>query len=245
MAYLDDHPPRVRQFRERGTTASGVLVIHTAESVPDVVAADGGAEGVAAFIRGRSDFGSYHWLADSDTLIDLVRMSQQAYGDGTGSNPHAIHISAATQAARWPGLPREWVRDTIENMARAAAKADAYVFELHGVHIPARRISRPQSDNRVEGFISHAERDPGRRSDPGSGFPWEQFLDTYRGMVQDEQRPTRGEAVDRALRKVSAGVLALEDAKGTGDRGEHIEGARSLLLRARRDLREIALLGDQ
>lgn len=186
MAYLDDHPPRIRQFRDRGTTASGVIVIHTAESYPDEDGPDTGAENVARFIQSRTTYGSYHWLADSDSLINVVRMDQQAYGDGTGSNPHAIHISAATQAHRWPTLPQEWREATVRNMACAAARADAYIYDLHGVHIPARRITRAQSDQRVEGFISHAERDPARRSDPGAGFPWDLFLATYAELTQED-----------------------------------------------------------
>ena len=47
-AYLITHPPRVRQFSERGTTPSGVVVVHTAESTPDWVGPDAGAENVAA-----------------------------------------------------------------------------------------------------------------------------------------------------------------------------------------------------
>jgi hypothetical protein len=249
MAYLDDHPPRVRQFRARGTTPSGVIVVHTAESVPDTVAIDGGAEGVANFIRNRSDFGSYHWLADSDSLIDLVRMTQQAYGDGTGSNSHAIHISAATQAHRWKGLSRDWTEATVRNMARAAAKADAYVFSVHKVHIPAKRITRAQSDQRVEGFISHAARDPERRSDPGDDFPWDFFLETYEKLVfgKPEEKPelTRGDEVDRVLRQVSAAIHTLDNARGKGKRGNQLEAAERHLRAGRRDLRDIAFLNQK
>lgn len=245
-AYLDEHPPRVRQFRDRGTTASGVIVIHTAESAPDTTGMDLGAEGVARFIQQRTTYGSYHWLADSDTLINVVRMDQQAYGDGTGSNPHAIHISAATQAARWPTLPEAWVEATVVNMARAAARADAYVHSLHGVHIPARRITRAESDRRVEGFISHGERDPGRRTDPGPAFPWKLFLDSYEELVFGDPKPTRGARVDEALRKVSAAIAALDEADPSdGPRGAKITKAETGLRAVRRDLRSIAYLNDE
>lgn len=177
--YLIEHPPARRQFKERGTTFSGVIVVHTAESAPDVTGTDLGAEGVAKFIRGRSDPGCYHYLADSDSLIQMVPLSLQTYGDGTGSNPHAVHISAATQAAKWPGLPKAWTERTVKNMALAAHKASDYCFELHGVRIPARRVTKSQSSNRVEGFISHGERDPGRRTDPGAAFPWDLFFAEY------------------------------------------------------------------
>lgn len=245
-AYLIDHPPRQRQFKARGTTISGVIVIHTAESLPDFSGPDVGAEGVARFIQQRSDFGSYHWLADSDSLLDLVPMEDsQAYGDGTGSNPHAIHISAATQADRWDGLPDEWVRDTVENMALAAHRASDLLEKVHGVRIPARRVSKAESDRRVEGFITHAERDPARRSDPGKGFPWDYFFQVYRELEEGVKAPakrTRGGNVDAALRKTSAAITALEKAQGSGPRGRKLDAAVAELKAARKVLRSVSLI---
>ena len=179
MAYLVDNPPRQRQFKERGTTPSGVIVVHTAESAPDWVDADTGAENVARFIQGRTDYGSYHVLCDSDSRIVLVPYHMQAYGDGTGSNPHAFHVSAATQAAKWKQAPEEWRRDTVINMAMACAHYAKWLEREHRIKVPAKRIDKPDSDRRKPGFISHGERDPGRRTDPGAAFPWKLFLDTF------------------------------------------------------------------
>lgn len=243
-AYLIDHPPRQRQFRPRGTTISGVIVVHTAESLPDFTGPDVGAEGVARFIQQRSDFGSYHWLADSDSLIDLVPMrDMQAYGDGTGSNPHAIHISAATQAHRWAGLPKDWVEGTVANMALAAHRASDLLEDVHGVRIPARRVTKAQSDNRVEGFITHAERDPSRRSDPGQDFPWGLFWEHYKALENPKPpAPTRGPKVDDALRRTSAAITALEKATGGKARQDALEDAMKELRQARRALRDVAII---
>jgi hypothetical protein len=178
-AYLITNPPRVRQFRDRGTTPSGVIVVHTAESTPDWVGPDAGAENVARFIADRSDYGSYHDLCDSDSIVNLVPYDMQAYGDGTGSNPHAYHVSAATQAAKWNQTSKEWRDGTVRNMARAAARYARWLEAEHGIKIPASRITRAGSEKRIPGFISHGERDPGRRSDPGADFPWQQFLTYY------------------------------------------------------------------
>lgn len=191
-AYLIAHPPRQRQFRERGTTPSGVIVIHTAENTPDWVGPDTGAEGVASFIQGRSDFGSYHLLVDSDSTVRLIPFHLQAYGDGTGSNPHAIHISAATQAAKWSKASPEWRLATARNMGKAAARAAKWLKRTHGVTVPARRITRAQSDARVPGFISHAERDPARRTDPGADFPWDVFLNAYQRAMRPKSAPKPG-----------------------------------------------------
>jgi hypothetical protein len=178
-AYLIEHPPVQRQFRERGAKPTGLLVVHTAESTPDWVDHDTGAEGVARFIQGRADFGSYHLLVDSDSIVLLVPFHLQAYGDRTGSNPVAIHVSAATQAAKWAAAPADWRRETVRNMAEAAARAARWLKAEHGVTVPAKRITKAQSDAGQPGFISHGDRDPGRRSDPGAGFPWHTFLDDF------------------------------------------------------------------
>ena len=196
MAYLIDNPPRRSQFSDRGVTISGVIVVHTAENAPDTIGPDGAAEAVARFIRDRTTPGSYHWLADSDSLIELVPMSKAAYGDGTGSNSHAVHISAATQAHRWASMSREWKTGTVRNMAKAAHEASNMLERVHGVRIPARRVTREQSDRRVEGFISHGERDPGRRSDPGADFPWSMFLDFYSDLENPE-----GKAVETRVQQ--------------------------------------------
>lgn len=245
-AYLIDHPPRQRQFRARGTTISGVIVMHTAESAPDTTGTDLGAEGVANFIRNRTDFGSYHWLADSDSLIDLVPMRDfQAYGDGTGSNPHAIHISAATQAHRWSSLPKAWVEGTIENMALAAHKASDLLEAVHGVRIPAKRRTKAETDCRLEGFITHGDRDPERRTDPGKDFPWPMFWEAYKDLETPTvvlPPPTRGGQVERALKRTSAAITVLDKAKGKGDRRDELDRAEKQLRQARRALRDVAFI---
>lgn len=248
MAYLDEHHPRTRQFRPRRRSASGIIVVHTAESAPDTVANDSGAEGVAAFIAGRNDFGSYHRICDSDTIVDLIRFNMVAYGDGTGSNEHAIHISAATQAHRWPSLPDDWVEATIMNMARAAHEASDYIESVHNIRIPAKRVSRHVSDIPGEGFISHAERDPERRTDPGAGFPWNPFLGMYADLERGKPptikpvSPTRGSKVDETLRLINRSLSVLEDTKGRGERGKQLDSAEAGLKAVRRDLREIVIL---
>lgn len=188
-AYLIENPPHIRQFRERGAKPTGLIVVHTAESTPDWVGPDAGAEAVARFIQGRDTFGSYHWLADSDTIILMVPLSLQAYGDGTGSNPVAIHVSAATQAAKWLQAPMGWRDDTVANMAAAAARSARWLKREHGITVPAKRITKAQSDAGQAGFISHGDRDPERRSDPGASFPWTLFLNEF-AAIMDPATPT-------------------------------------------------------
>jgi len=186
MAWLDDHPPESSQFRRpRREAPSGVVVVHTAENTPDFVAFDGGAESVANFVRTRSDPGSYHDLVDSDSCINLVGYDAEAYHDGTGSNRHSYGVSVATRADVWPVAPKAWRDGAVHQAAAAASRYAHWLHDRRGILIPARRINRVESEMRIPGFISHAERDPARRTDPGRSFPWAQFLAHYEHLTAD------------------------------------------------------------
>lgn len=180
VPFLVSNPPAVPQYRHpRREEPSGVVVVHTAENIPDTIAADGGAEAVANFIRHRTDPGSYHDLVDSDSWVPLVRYEDEAFHDATGSNRHSYGISMATRADLWPELPEAWRNATVRNAAKAVAQYAQWLYARRGIVIPPRLITRQQSDGRIPGFISHHERDPERRTDPGATFPWTTFLYRY------------------------------------------------------------------
>lgn len=208
MAYLDDHPPARTQFRRRYATPTGLIVMHTAESALDAIGEDTGAEGVADFIRRRSDPGSYHRLVDSDSIVPLVRFEMAAYGDGTGSNEFAIHLSFACRASDWPGMDPGRREAYLVNGARAAREAATWLEREHGITVPARRVTRPQSDQRAAGFISHGERDPGRRTDPGPAFPWDRFLTLY--AQEDDMTPQQETLLRQAAEQSARAVRMLE-----------------------------------
>jgi hypothetical protein len=167
-AYLVEHPPARSQYRHpRRAKPTGCVVLHSAENVPDLNPPDTGADSVAKFIVGRSDPGSYHVICDSDSAIHLVDFADEAFQDGTGSNPWAIAISGAFRAAQWPTLPADWRAGVVEQMAQAAVRAALWLKDIHGVTVPAVHLDRAESDAGRPGFITHALRDPARRSDPG------------------------------------------------------------------------------
>ena len=178
--YLLDHRPASKQFRNpRRATCSGVVVLHSAENVPDLAPPDTGAENVARFIASRSDPGSYHRVSDADTTVALMPWWYEAFHDGTGTNAHSVGISGAFRAAQLPSLPTWWVHATVTNMARAAADYAGWLRAVDGLIIPARRINAAQARARVPGFTTHAELDPANRSDPGAHFPFDLFLHLY------------------------------------------------------------------
>lgn len=208
--YLETHKPKRTQFRRpRRAKPSGVIVVHTAESVMGSVGPDTGAENVAAFIARRSDPGSYHTLVDSDSRVRLVRYDAEAYGDGTGSNPHAIHISFACRTTDWAKMSPKRRAAFVAQGVAAAVDAAKWLKSTHGVTVPAVRVSRAASEARRPGFISHGERDPGRRSDPGSDFPWTEFLRGYADAMYPKP-PTR---IARARDLIELAVTAAQKAK--------------------------------
>jgi len=183
MTYLESHPPARSQFRRpRRAEPSGAIVVHTAENVPDLDGPDGGAEGVAAFIARRSDPGSYHTVVDADSIVRVVPYDAEAYGEGTGGNPYALHLSFACRTTTWDTMDPARRAAMIMNGARAAADMARWLDQERGYplsRIPAARITADAYRIRLAGFISHAELDPRRRSDPGAAFPWRAFLDLY------------------------------------------------------------------
>lgn len=211
-AYLIDNPPAVTQFRPRRAKVTGCIVVHTAESNPDETGPDTGSLAVAKFIENRKTPGCYHVLADSDSRLQLVPFSLATYGDATGSNDWAIHISAATQASKWKTLPEEWTEGCVRQMAACAADAHNWLKSEHGIVVPARRITKEESDNGEPGFIAHGQRDPGRRTDPGSTFPWDEFLDYYEDMtLPDKDAPKPRTRVQRMRRIGNNAIKAAED----------------------------------
>jgi hypothetical protein len=221
MAWLDDNPPASPQFRcPRRDPLSGVIVLHTAESVMDTVGIDTGAENVARFIQTRDTPGSYHDLCDSDSTINLVRYSCEAYQDGTGSNRHALAISAACSYLDWPRMTTAR-RDAFLNRMVLSAVAMAHeVRRQTGIVVPACRITRAQSEARVPGFIYHADRDPARRKDPGDPqFPIATFLNRYalalNGPPATSAPPPQESDVFMLKHKADARVWLIEPTRMT------------------------------
>lgn len=182
--YLLDNPNRLQQYgnpRRGGETPSGVIVIHTAESVADQVGDDYSAEAVARYCTTRDTFGAYHRLVDSDSIIRMVPFGYETW-HCTKTNPHSIGISMAVQAGKWRTYPADFVTRVLRNAARATAEAIRALEEHWNVTTPVRHITGSQAIAQVPGLVAHGETDPTRRTDPGSDFDWPRFM----AMVREE-----------------------------------------------------------
>lgn len=184
--YLQDNPNRTTaQYGWPRSRVSGVIGIHTAENNTDFDGADPGAEDVAGFISRRADHGSYHTLADADSILPLIHPSWAAWADTT-NNAHAMSVSGALQAARWRELTQARADQIVINMAAGAANLvrTAIAGGLLDTPTPARRISAQEaiSGSRA-GFYGHGETNPGTRYDPGAHFNWDLLLSSYASFI--------------------------------------------------------------
>lgn len=184
MSWLDDNPPARPQFRTgRREPIRPVIVVHTAESGTDLEGADEKAENVAEFIRTRDEAGSYHLLGDADGFIDLIDMANEAFHDGSGSNPWSIGISLAMNAKDWPDLTPQRRDEFVHTAARMAVYA---ARRLEGWQIAPprpRRLTKADSEAlTASGFIGHGDRQD-NRTDPGEFFPWSEFFAEYTRML--------------------------------------------------------------
>lgn len=188
--YLEDHPPARQQFiAVRPVAVTGAIVVHTTESAADLTLPDTGAENVAAFIASRADAGSYHSIVDSDSIVRVGRYEWEMFHEGSGGNGWSLSLAFACQAAQWPVLPERWFQASIANGAVEAANMARFVTTAVGVSVPSRRITAQEYRSGAAGFVGHGELDPARRSDPGVGFPWEEFL----GLFEQNIRPVSGQ----------------------------------------------------
>jgi hypothetical protein len=176
MSYLLDYNPGTPQWtypRRGGAQLSGTCIIHTAECAIDLDGDDTSAEVCASFIANRADYGSYHRLVDSDSIIDMVPFEYEAWQDSETNN-WAVGISAAVQAGRWLEIPAERRDRIYRNMAAAAAEFVQHMAGK-GITVPLWRISGAEARARVPGFCAHG--DSGiSRSDPGAQFDWDLFF---------------------------------------------------------------------
>lgn len=181
--YYDNHPPAFALNRRspRRAALSGVVVIHTAENAPDFTPPDTGAENVARFLTNRTSVGSYHRMVDSDSTVAMMPWTDEAAGDATGTNRHAVHLSFATQAHRWPTKPKWWRDAALQRMALVMTDFAMFVREQRGVDYtpPAKWITGDQARSRIPGIVGHMNLDPDRRSDPGHQFPRKELVDLY------------------------------------------------------------------
>lgn len=169
--WLLDHPnpegPHYYTTRNRcqhDLVGPHVIVLHTAENLPDWTGADSGAQAVANLASRTIRRVSWHQTVDSDSIIPTLPDDYTAW-HVRGYNRCSLGVEMATQADSWLESPYPWRLRLLHNCARVLADWSA----THA--IPARLITRAEVDAGAYGVTFHSRLDPDRRRDPGRSFP--------------------------------------------------------------------------
>jgi hypothetical protein len=183
--YLLDHPsPTGPNYYPTRRSPLLAIVVHCTAGLQDLdlIGPDNSAEGTARYAATTDRDVSWHSGSDSDTWVDLLPYSYTAWQcQGYNSSTAGHEISKRDMV--WADEPADWVTRTLTIAARGLAT------RAREHRIPLRRATRAELDRAIAnggppvGFVTHAELDPARRTDPGADFPWTRFLGLMAGTT--------------------------------------------------------------
>jgi len=163
----------------RAGRAPDIIVVHTAENIPDFIPPDSGAESVAKYFTGNARPASAHVVVDSDSTVHLLPSTAVAF-HVRGYNTRGWGVEIATRAAKWGTVP-VWFKTAL---LEAAAIECAKVASLYSIPVVFR--TKAEVDSGLAGFTGHTNLDPTRRTDPGfNSNEWEQFLGLVTNRMVD------------------------------------------------------------
>lgn len=142
------------------------------------------AEDCARMFATMSRPASAHVCVDNDSVVRCVADSDTAWA-APGANADGLQMELA-------GFARQKRADWLDTYSTALLKQAAAVAagwaKLH--KIPVRKLSQAQLRSGMKGFTTHADVSVVyKRSDhhdPGSGFPWDVFLDLVKDALSGE-----------------------------------------------------------
>lgn len=221
--YLLDHPNTIQQYRTpRRSTLSGMVGVHTTEGPLDAIAPDTGAENVANFIVTRSDYGSYHCIVDTDSVVKMAPDEYETWHIAADAhNWHSWGISAACRADEWDP-DAEWTKKIISSMGAEIAafwKRQGFI----DLALNPRWISRAAAIRHEPGLILHGDAQPEDRSDawkyhPERGRLDQMLLDAIKLAANGGSLPTGGLTVAEVsdiLKAIAETNKKLDDALAT------------------------------
>lgn len=168
-----------KSWTDANRTSVQLIVIHTTEGHEEADSAEDGA----AYDARRTDGTSTHYFHDRNSTVQCVRTSDQAHAARTQGNRRGIQHELCGKAGQGA---TGWADDASQGTLRQAAKQAAR--DAKKWNIPIRHLTVAQVAAGTKGFCGHWDitrafpQDDGTHTDPGTSFPWTQFLD----MVRDE-----------------------------------------------------------
>jgi N-acetyl-anhydromuramyl-L-alanine amidase AmpD len=168
---LEFRPPR--SFDMGRPVPITVITIHTTEGHEDNQAAENGA----AYDGRRTDGTSCHYFVDPDSMIQCVYTKDRAHSARYQGNRIGIHYELCGTAEQTASQWQDAASQAILKRAAAYAAVDAKKYG-----IPVRHLTPGQVRAKVKGFCGHVDitrafpEDKGTHTDPGTHFPWDQFL---------------------------------------------------------------------
>ena len=152
-----------RRTCQHGFTKPHLIVLHSAENLPDFDPPDMGAESVAKYATNTQRKVSWHTTIDSDSVIRMLPFDHVAW-HVRDYNTCSVGYEIATRHDAWLKSPEWWLHqlyDRVANEIRVAGnELDIPMVDVRG-------------DSSARGVTTHAVLDPSRRKDPGQAFPFE------------------------------------------------------------------------
>lgn len=201
---------RAKNFTNASRTTAAIkhIIIHTMESPEGVTTAEDVSRWAAGPTAPRA---SWHYAVDSDSIVSCVEEEDVAWA-APGANHDGIQIELAGRAGQ---TPAQW-RDAFSRAELVLASklvADICrrrnIKPVHGSN-EALRLDRRAVYGHVQASQVFKLSD---HTDPGVGFPWEDFMKDVRSLMDGRKWQYRlvlanGQVVDRSSIVGTAGIAA-------------------------------------
>lgn len=206
------HKGRVRTLR--------AIVIHTMEA-PE---GPNTAENIAAYFASGNVVASAHACVDQDSVVICLPPEDTAFAaPGLNADGYQIeHAGFASQDAAG------WADEASQSMLRLSAAHAREIARAAG--IPLRHLTDDELAAGAAGFVGHDQVSRVYRLsdhwDPGTNFPWDQYMGLVNGEATIEETTTNEEEYMHFIRSRQSGtiyavtptdVTAVGDAKTWGD----------------------------
>lgn len=188
---LDHRNPYGNHFYPTRNRKLKAIVVHCTAGLEDLdlKGPDNSAEGTARYAATTLRDVSWHSGSDTDTFIDLLPYSYTAWQCVNYNSSTAGHEISKLNMD-WNAVSKQW-RDRVLFVTALGPDGKGGLRKKAVENgIPFRRATKAELDHAIAtdgppvGFISHADLDPSRRTDPGRNFPWSQFLNLLKAPGQ-------------------------------------------------------------